>query len=113
MQQMIECDADRLSELFALHASVWIEEGADPEAFPNGLALPPELDWPRGLEGLRQRIDEEFEKPDTQAVRVRGNRRSWTSATVIFKLVQDLFPDKAVLHRHWPACLFGRESGTD
>jgi hypothetical protein len=74
VQQIVECDAERLSELFVLPAGVWIGEGADPEAFPSGLALLPELEWPHGLEGLRPRIVEELERTDTQGVRVREHR---------------------------------------
>ena len=53
MQRMMECDSERLSELFAFRAR----------------------DWPPGLDGFRPRIDEEFEKPDTRAVRIREDRR--------------------------------------
>lgn len=33
---VVRCDPERLAELFALRARVWIEEGADPAAFPEG-----------------------------------------------------------------------------
>ncbi len=34
--QIVRCEPDRLAELFELRARVWIAEGADPRAFPNG-----------------------------------------------------------------------------
>jgi GNAT superfamily N-acetyltransferase len=34
--EIVDCDPARLPDLFALRAEVWIEEGADPEAFPGG-----------------------------------------------------------------------------
>ena len=33
---IVLCDGSRLPQLFALRARVWIDEGADPAAFPNG-----------------------------------------------------------------------------
>jgi len=33
---IVPCDPDRLPELYRLRARVWIEEGADPRAFPDG-----------------------------------------------------------------------------
>ncbi len=37
MEYTIErCDPDRLEELFRLRARVWVAEGADPHAFPDG-----------------------------------------------------------------------------
>jgi len=33
---IVHCDPSRLAELFALRARVWIEDGADPSAFPDG-----------------------------------------------------------------------------
>jgi len=33
---VLECPADRLPELYALRATVWMAEGADPGAFPQG-----------------------------------------------------------------------------
>jgi len=35
-QTIVVCDPNRLPELYALRARVWIEEGADPAAFPEG-----------------------------------------------------------------------------
>ena len=32
----MRCDPDRLGELFRLRARVWVAEGADPRAFPDG-----------------------------------------------------------------------------
>jgi len=34
--RIVSCDPDRLTELFELRARVWIAEGADPSAFPDG-----------------------------------------------------------------------------
>lgn len=34
--RVVLCDPDRLRELYELRARVWIEEGADPAAFPDG-----------------------------------------------------------------------------
>jgi len=54
--QIVVCDPDRLPELYALRARVWIEEGADPEAFPGGVWSDPHdshrLHWV-GLDGGR------------------------------------------------------------
>jgi GNAT superfamily N-acetyltransferase len=33
---IVRCDPQRLAELYELRARVWIEEGADPSAFPGG-----------------------------------------------------------------------------
>src|SRR5688572_317213 len=34
--RLMVCPAERLAEMFRLRASVWIGEGADPAAFPDG-----------------------------------------------------------------------------
>jgi GNAT superfamily N-acetyltransferase len=36
MADVLDCPPERLEELFALRARVWIDEGADPRAFPAG-----------------------------------------------------------------------------
>ena len=36
MSRPMLCPPDRLDEMFRLRANVWIDEGADPDAFPGG-----------------------------------------------------------------------------
>lgn len=36
LPRLLECPPDRLDELFRLRCTVWLGEGADPSAFPNG-----------------------------------------------------------------------------
>jgi hypothetical protein len=113
VQLMMGCDAERLSELFALRARVWIWEGADPEAFANGRTLPPSwtdsMVWRDSIRGSMRSSRSLTRKGFAFAMIGEG----WTSETVILKLAQDLFPDKEVLHHHWPARPCGRVLGTD
>ena len=34
--EVVACPPERLAEMFRLRAAVWIHEGADPAAFPDG-----------------------------------------------------------------------------
>jgi hypothetical protein len=44
---ILECPAKRLNELFRLRCTVWLGEGADPAAFPNG-------EWSDPLDAIRR-----------------------------------------------------------
>ena len=57
----------------------------------------------------RKRIDDEFENATRQEFGFARIGESWVNETLMFKLVQELFPEKPVLHHYWPAWLAGLE----
>jgi hypothetical protein len=76
----------------------------------SAAAIPPRSSRLREeMAKLKKRIDAEFENATRDEFGFARIGEGWVNETLMFELVQDLFPGEPVLHHYWPAWLMGLE----